>query len=253
MEDIVVIYKPVGETPLEALERFRAENHIPKEVPMTYAGRLDPMAEGWLLILIGEKCKDKDQYTGLDKAYQFEVLLGFSTDTYDTLGLFTKTGNIEEKDFNNLEDKIKKIVENSIGTYEQKYPAYSSKTISGTQMFALARKGELDDSNIPSHEVEIKNIGFLGSRKIVGAKLLEDIITNVRKVHGDFRQEEILEKWQSFINAEKNYLVLKFEVSCIGGFYVRAFTNEISQKLDVELTTFSIIRTKIGDFDITLR
>jgi tRNA U55 pseudouridine synthase TruB len=68
----IVIHKHIGETPLEALERFR-RMQIEKEtdldskrnwqiVPMTYAGRLDPMAEGELLILIGDECRNKEKY-----------------------------------------------------------------------------------------------------------------------------------------------------------------------------------------------
>jgi tRNA U55 pseudouridine synthase TruB len=51
MENVLKLYKNVGETPLECLERFRVENSEYKDVPMTYAGRLDPMAEGVLIVL----------------------------------------------------------------------------------------------------------------------------------------------------------------------------------------------------------
>ena len=92
MEKRVIIYKKVGETPLEALENFRTkrldEGHVEyRNIPMTYAGRLDPMAEGDLLILIGEECKKKDAYLGLDKEYEVEVLFGIETDTHDVLGI----------------------------------------------------------------------------------------------------------------------------------------------------------------------
>ena len=66
------IYKNLGETPLQALERFRAKmvkngmadsaiKSAWQKAPMTYAGRLDPLAEGELLILIGDECKNKDK------------------------------------------------------------------------------------------------------------------------------------------------------------------------------------------------
>ena len=54
-------YKNIGETPLECLERIRLEYGKPKDIPMTYAGRLDPMAEGLLIILVGDDCKDKEK------------------------------------------------------------------------------------------------------------------------------------------------------------------------------------------------
>ncbi|MBP6060753.1 MAG: hypothetical protein KA515_01980, partial [Candidatus Pacebacteria bacterium] len=86
IKKIVVVDKREGETPLSALERFRAKNKGYKDLPITYAGRLDPMASGVLVLLAGEKTKEKDKYLFLDKEYEFEVLFGFATDTYDILG-----------------------------------------------------------------------------------------------------------------------------------------------------------------------
>jgi tRNA U55 pseudouridine synthase TruB len=101
MNDRLNIYKKLGETPLEALERTRTEHSIAADVPMTYAGRLDPLVEGQMIILIGEECKNKDAYTKLGKTYEFEILSGVSTDTYDLLGLvtdsdFSKMLDVEE-------------------------------------------------------------------------------------------------------------------------------------------------------------
>ena len=53
MSGIVQIYKNEGETPLECLERFRVEQPLYKDATLSYAGRLDPMAEGILLVLVG--------------------------------------------------------------------------------------------------------------------------------------------------------------------------------------------------------
>ena len=53
-------------------------------------GRLDPLAEGVLLILIGDECKNKEKYLGLDKEYEVAIIFGISTDTGDALGLATK-------------------------------------------------------------------------------------------------------------------------------------------------------------------
>ncbi len=68
MKDTVIItHKAAGETPLATLERTRIERGIAPNFPMTYAGRLDPLAEGVLILLVGDECKKKDQYLGLDK------------------------------------------------------------------------------------------------------------------------------------------------------------------------------------------
>src|SRR5690606_34034568 len=96
MQEILKLYKNLGETPLECIERFRAEHPEYAETKMTYLGRLDPMAEGLLLVLAGNT-KDREKYLALDKTYEFEVLWSFETDTYDTLGLVSEEGARPQK------------------------------------------------------------------------------------------------------------------------------------------------------------
>ena len=109
MKKIILLNKKEGETPLERLELFRVKNKIYKNVKMTYAGRLDPMASGLLLILAGDETKNKEKYLILEKEYEFEVLFGFSTDTYDILGKITNSRDILLNK-NNLEKEIKKHI-----------------------------------------------------------------------------------------------------------------------------------------------
>ena len=62
MKKIILLDKKEGETPLERLQKFRLKNRKYKSVKMTYAGRLDPMASGLLLVLAGEEVKNKQKY-----------------------------------------------------------------------------------------------------------------------------------------------------------------------------------------------
>jgi tRNA pseudouridine55 synthase len=91
-DQVLKLYKKVGETPLECLERFRKNHPKFKNQKMTYAGRLDPLAEGELLVLVGESCKNKEKYLKLDKEYLVDILFGFETDSYDLLGLPVSPG-----------------------------------------------------------------------------------------------------------------------------------------------------------------
>src|ERR1700690_1688517 len=52
MKRHVVIEKEIGETPLMALSRWKHAHPEYTEVSASYAGRLDPMARGKLLILL---------------------------------------------------------------------------------------------------------------------------------------------------------------------------------------------------------
>ena len=83
----IILNKEVGETPLFVLEKFKRKNKFYGNKKLTYAGRLDPMAEGKLLVLVGKNCNKKEKYLDLDKEYEFEILMDFKSDTQDILGI----------------------------------------------------------------------------------------------------------------------------------------------------------------------
>ena len=90
---VLNLYKQLGETPRERLERLRVQKpHYEHEV-LSYAGRLDPMAEGVMLCLVGSANKRREAYLELSKEYVLDILFGFSTDTYDVLGRVMETGD----------------------------------------------------------------------------------------------------------------------------------------------------------------
>lgn len=239
MENRIIINKHLGETPLEALERLRAKKGISAQVPMTYAGRLDPMAEGELLILIGDECKNKERYLGLDKEYEVEILFGIETDTYDTLGLATegKQGGVDL-------ELIRAKLTNYRGRFMQEYPPYSSKTVKGIQLHELARAGELPE-DMPSKEVEIYDSEMLGVESVSSGKLRERIDSGLAKVRGDFRQQEITDRWHQILATERIYTVAKVRVRCSSGTYMRSLAQRIGKDLGVGACALSIKRTKI--------
>ncbi len=242
---IHLLYKKLGETPLKTIERFKDENPAYNNESMTYAGRLDPMAEGLLLALSGEEVYEKDTYLDLVKSYTFEVLWGFETDTLDVLGM---TSEIKEQ--LPTENDIKKALFS--GVFEQSYPAYSSKPVEGKPLFEWAREGNLDKIQVPKHEVEIFQASFVSRRQISGKELLNNITQKVTAVSGDFRQKEILEKWQTVLveKDKEEFVIDTISVKVSSGFYVRQFVSDIAKTLRVVATTFHIKRTKIGDFDV---
>ena len=74
----IKIYKPIGITPLQLIKKYKRENNIKEKI--SFAGRLDPMAHGEMVLLKGDECKKQDSFCGKDKIYEFEILYGFTTD-----------------------------------------------------------------------------------------------------------------------------------------------------------------------------
>src|SRR4051812_15345092 len=91
MQAIILLNKPLSFTPLQATLKFKQAFPEYADQKIAYAGRLDPMAEGLLLLLIGNETKKRKDYEALSKTYEFSILLGISTDTYDLLGKIKET------------------------------------------------------------------------------------------------------------------------------------------------------------------
>jgi tRNA pseudouridine55 synthase len=237
LQKLIILNKKEGETPLEALEKFRRKNKKYKDIKMTYAGRLDPMASGVLLVLAGVEIKNKEKYLKLDKEYEFEILFGFATDTYDILGKVTHLRH----GVNVYDEEIKNNLQYFKGKIKQKYPLYSSKNIKRV----LAGE-EIEHS---SREVEIKSLRLFKLRKINNKKLLANIKKRIKKVNGDFRQKEILKLWRKKLSTDTAaFNIASFKIACSSGTYVRGIANALGEKLGIPALAFSIKRTKVGKF-----
>lgn len=238
MRNVIIANKEIGETPLACLERVRVEQGILPNIPMTYAGRLDPMAEGVLIILVGEECKEKEKYLELDKEYEVEILFGVKTDTHDVLGLIQNV-NMEKNDQNLV------TFSKYVGKFKQDYPAYSSKTVGGKQLHQYAREGNLPEE-MPTKEVEIYSIEKIGTEEMSGAELAEKAIVKVRLVKGDFRQGEIVKGWQVFKNkyGRERFIVIRLKIVCSSGTYMRSLADRMGA------IALLIKRISVGEYKI---
>ena len=244
MKNILNIYKPVGLSPLDIINILKDKSPEYQDVPITYAGRLDPMAEGVLLLLAGDEVHKNEEYQKLDKEYEAEILFGFETDTYDILGipqLVQLTGLA-----GGLNDGVKKEVENLKGEISLPLPPYSSYKIQGRPLFMWAREGRLKEIKIPMRTTTIHNAKFLGSNELGSEELLKQITEKVNLVKGDFRQEEIARKWQEVLekNTDQKYFIVKIKFKVSSGTYIRSIAHSLGGVL------FSLKRTKVGGFDI---
>ncbi len=249
--DVHVVYKNLGETPAEAVLRFKKENIKENPeldfLPITYAGRLDPMAEGVLLLLSGQEVMNKEKFLDLPKTYEVEVLWGFGTDTLDILGIVNSGINNFPK-----EEDIEKYLNKTKGLFEQMYPVYSSRPVGGKSLFQWAREGKINEIQIPKHEVQIFESCFLGRRNISGEELLKEVVSKVSLVNGDFRQKETIEKWNAILNSKEkeNFIIDKISLKVSSGFYVRQFVCDMARELGLSGLTFHIKRTELGEYSV---
>lgn len=253
----IVLDKEVGETPLFLLKKFKTENPSLSDKKLAYAGRLDPMASGKLLVLIGDECKKQDDYLGLDKEYEFEILLNFSSDSSDVLGLAEHNSKNTNKV---IKKRLLEITKKFTGKLSIPFPHFSSKTVLGKPLFLWTLEGKLEEIEIPLKNSFIYNLSFVNT-KIITKKRLETTIfekinsipevrEDSKKLGRNFRRDEIREKWDDiFENIEINeFQIVKFRCIASSGTYMRSLATEIGISLDTTGLAYSIHRTKIGKY-----
>jgi tRNA pseudouridine55 synthase len=237
---------------------------------LSYAGRLDPMAEGLLLILEGDENKERKTYEDLKKTYEFTILCGIETDTYDTLGIVTKNYDLRTKNkhMNLLEIVLQRRIRlwrrNSkleilhmfsdlLGKHMQSYPPYSSKTVHGKPLYWWARENRLDEIIIPKRNIEIYQLELLSESSITAKELRSLIHERVALVKGNFRQTEILHSWNDFFTNQPDnriFLLLNCKVTCSSGTYIRSICHEVGKQIGGGAIALTIKRTHIGPYSL---
>lgn len=257
MERYVIIEKAIGETPLAALERYRSTVPALKDVPMAYAGRLDPMASGKLLILIGEECKHQQEYHALDKEYQFEVLFGASSDTGDVLGLLSYESNAPRVN----EADLLSVAHNLSGTrLTLPYPKFSAKTVGGKPLHVWTLEGRLSEIEIPTATTEIHALSCISVITRPASHIYREVTEKIetipqvteesKKLGADFRRADVRASWKHFLEAFPNetFTIASFSCICSSGTYMRSLSEHIGSGLNVPALAYSIHRTRIGQY-----
>ena len=255
MKPYVVLEKKVGETPLDVVEKLKEVQPELKDQPVAYAGRLDPMASGKLLLLIGDECKKQKDYHGLDKAYRFEVMLGTSSDTGDVLALldWKKSLVVDES---SLVSAIKKLV----GKLSLPYPKFSSKTVQGKPLHLWTLENKLDEIEIPTADTEVYKLKLISLRSENSKDVFEHVsekiqtippVTDESKALGaDFRREDVRMDWQVWYenHRKQEVQIATFEAVVSSGTYIRSLAPEIAKLVGATGLAYSIHRTEIGRY-----
>lgn len=253
---MIKVWKKIGQTPLELLKEIRQTKPLLQNEILSYAGRLDPMAEGETIILIGKKeNQERDKYLNFNKEYVAEIVLGFSTDSHDLLGLISNQADFKQfkkENFALLEEEVKLILANFLKKKEQKYPVFSSKTVLSKPLFVWYKSGKINEIEIPSHQIKIVKAELIKISFISLEDFYQNLKAKITLVKGDFRQTKILSDWFKKVNAldQKKIhlpvLEINFEVS--SGTYIRGLAHELGDNLKIPACLYSLKRNKIFNF-----
>lgn len=247
IKKILCINKPLGKTPIQAIDMLRGKYPQYRNINISHAGKLDPMAEGVLLLVTNPNTQILKENMKLDKVYRAKILFGFSSDSYDIQGIPELDPNLN---FDLDNEKIRPAVEGFRGSYMQETPVFSGRKVKGKPLYYYARKGKLSKIEIPKVKVYIKDISINSIDKISKFDLKKQVINKINLLSGDFRQEEIIGKWTELLDkvSIKEFKVIDVTIICSSGTYIRAIANDLGKKLDSKALLLGLIRLKVGDY-----
>ena len=253
----VVLEKAVGQTPLVCAELWRSDKPELFGVPLAYAGRLDPMASGKLLILIGDECKVQEKYHGLDKQYEFSILFGVGSDTADVLGRLRIENTIPSPTLTQLQNICTQLE----GDVELPYPHFSSKTINGKPLHVWTLEGRLNEITIPTKRSTIFKIKPTKLETKTRAEIYAEVSTKIETIPtvtdeskalgNDFRRADVRADWKHFTQTghpEDTFTIATFSCIASSGTYMRTLCEVIAKNCSTSGLAYHIHRTHIGHY-----
>ena len=127
------LYKPSGMTSRKVVD---AVERLVRPAKVGHAGTLDPLAEGVLVVGVGQATRLLSYVQRMPKHYVGTFLLGRRSETEDVEGTVFELPAAPRP----TEEAIKEDLREFHGGYEQTPPAYSALKVSGRRAYQLARQ-----------------------------------------------------------------------------------------------------------------
>ncbi len=131
---LLLLDKPCGMTSHQLVHRVRK---ILNQKQVGHCGTLDPVAQGLMVLLLGQACRLSQYLLSKDKVYELTMKLGQTTDTLDKEGQILVTKNVDLK-----QTDIQETLKKSLGCLELEVPAFSAVKYKGKKLYEYARRDE---------------------------------------------------------------------------------------------------------------
>jgi tRNA pseudouridine55 synthase len=237
--------KPVGPTAAQALGLLREVDPALRGVKLGHAGRLDPMAEGLLTVLVGDENRDVHRLRALPKTYELDVLLGVGSDSFDELGLIAAVDECAVG-----EAALARACAALEGEHLQRYPPFSQARVGGVSLIALGHAGVAVER--PSAARTLHAVTLLGVAETDLAAACARALSRVALIRGDFRQAAIGERWRAAA-AERGgarLTVASLRVRCSAGTYMRTLAHDLGAAVGAPALAARIRRTAAGELTL---
>jgi len=245
-----VIYKKPGELPYKLLQQLE---HIYQQ-KYYHLGNLDAFAEG-LMVFIPAKLRFLEKpLKKLPKKYTLHLLVGFTTDTYDLLGLVKKYNYKKAYTYKGLKSLIYLNLQSLQSMRWQIPPKVSYKNLSKPYLLKLFREsGTKKLPNLKPTIAYIKYFKITGAYYIKKDFLVNYILNNAKKINKDYRQDKIINRYLYLKSANRlsnEFLIVKIDLEVSSGFYVRSLVRDLSKSLKIPFVSYKIVRKSLGIWSV---
>lgn len=151
---VLLINKELQWTSFDVVKKIRNLVRIKK---VGHAGTLDPLATGLLIVCVGKKTKEINQFMGQEKEYLGTMVIGKTTPSIDLETEINSEQSIEHIANEDVMVTSKKF----LGKLMQVPPIYSALKKDGQPLYKKARKGEkvkVEPREVEAKEFEITKI-----------------------------------------------------------------------------------------------
>lgn len=223
----VLVDKPVSWTSFDVVgylrKMFRQKYPELKKVKVGHAGTLDPFATGLLIVALGrEATREIENFKNLNKTYEAIFKLGEISSTGDN------TGNIQPYKLNFINQLICNL---------------KSKILN--KVIQTPTKSDIEKTLAKFTGSQKQTPPMYSAKKIDGQRLYK-LARQGREIKRKANKIEIL----SLRLLEYTYPLLKVEVICSPGTYIRTLGEDIGKKLQTGAYCSELKRTKIGEYDL---
>jgi tRNA pseudouridine55 synthase len=213
MDGLIVIDKPVGPTSHDIVARMR---RTLGERRIGHTGTLDPGASGVLPLVVGRATRLARFLAAGTKRYDATVVLGISTDTYDSTG--TPVGPAHHGEWPGRA-AVDAVLATFRGAFHQQPPIYSAKKLGGRRSYRIARAAA-------------------GGREGSG-----DGVSLSRPAPAPVTVYAL-----ELVDFDAG--MLRLRVECSAGFYVRALAHELGERLHTGAHLGALRRTGVGELTL---
>jgi len=245
---MLTLYKPIGLSCCDLIRQLQTKDEY-KDKKLAFTGRLDEMAHGNVILLVGDETKKVKEYHDMNKVYKFRFIVGLETDSTATLGLFQNKSNPSET---NIDLIIHTIMKYKATEFDQEYHVFSSfrpKHKERKPLWWFAFHNRLNEiTETPKKKVKVYDVEVKSAKNVSLDQFITETLSDLSKLRETlfFRKDKVIEQWQSFYDSNKdkkvNFIEFECEIKVSSGFYIRQFVKDLGKELNLNVLVTEIER-----------